>query len=411
MNCITPSLSFSNSTPLTRQSSGYSLHIEDIQSPLLDAAIRNVDTVLSSQTKALKVLTMQYRNSSKSINQLKTSLRYLNNSLNSGGKIIVSGMGKSYKIASKTVATMNSLKIHSALLHPSEALHGDLGMIREDHNDSLIIISASGNSPELLQMLEHIPLSVPIILMTCTRDSVLGRHPKVVSLILAEIPSVLSESNIYGLTAPTISTTLCLTLLDAVSIALSELYISDLKVRKEVFAVNHPGGAIGINNKLEKLSLLQALTNGDPAHDKSSTANLSDLTKAADPAAADPAAAASNGAKNTRESSASVIEQEAAEGDDGSVESGTDAGLHLSELVLAKNVADSKFKTVVSKLPETETEMLRLLTLNDYIIVTGPEETSILECQMGRDIVREFQDQEWSEIAWKLCASLVPYSL
>lgn len=388
MHPMTSSLSSSTSTPLTRQSSGYSLHIEDIQSPLLDVAIRNVDTVLSSQTKALKVLTTQYRSSTISINQLKTSLRYLNNSLNSGGKIVVSGMGKSYKIAAKTVATMNSLKIHSALLHPSEALHGDLGMIRDDHNDSLIIISASGNSPELLQMLEHIPFSVPIVLMTCSRDSTLARHPKVVSLILAEIPSSLSESNIYGLTAPTISTTLCLTLLDAVSIALSSLYISDPKIRKEMFAINHPGGAIGINHKLEKLSLSQSGIPDDPVHDKSSTANLTAVLKNGFPVKS------SNGDRNEKKQ-------------DENLENSSSDELNLTDLAFAQKVTTSKYKTSLDSLPDNEVDMYRLITLNDYLILNGEH---VLDCQQAKDIIREYSDQEWTEISWKLTATLIPYN-
>ncbi|KAH3684365.1 hypothetical protein WICPIJ_004663, partial [Wickerhamomyces pijperi] len=77
--------------------------------------------------------------------------------------------------------------------------------------------------------------------------SALSKNPKVKGLFYAELPSNLSEKNLYGLNAPTISTTLCLTLLDGVSIALSELHIKDLEIRRKRFGDRHPGGAIGLD--------------------------------------------------------------------------------------------------------------------------------------------------------------------
>ncbi|GME82384.1 unnamed protein product [Ambrosiozyma monospora] len=119
-------MSVASSARLSRQSSESSIHIQNESSPLLNRALKSVDNVLSHQGKAIDYLVKQYRNSQWSQNQLKTSLKILNNSLNDGGKVVISGMGKSFKIANKTVATLNSLSIHSAALHPSEALHGDL---------------------------------------------------------------------------------------------------------------------------------------------------------------------------------------------------------------------------------------------------------------------------------------------
>ncbi|GME74492.1 unnamed protein product [Ambrosiozyma monospora] len=240
-------MSLASSARLSRQSSESSIHIQNESSPLLSRALKSVDNVLSHQGKAIDYLVKQYRNSQWSQNQLKTSLKILNNSLNDGGKVVISGMGKSFKIANKTVATLNSLSIHSAALHPSEALHGDLGIIREEHNDSLVLISASGNSPELTTLLQYVPNSIPVVLVTCTKISNLSKHPKVKSLLYADLPTNLSEKNLYGLSAPTISTTLCLTLLDAVSIALSELHVNDLNARRKRFGERHPGGAIGLN--------------------------------------------------------------------------------------------------------------------------------------------------------------------
>jgi D-arabinose 5-phosphate isomerase GutQ len=423
MDTASPSASISllgssvSSTALTRQSSEFSLHINDDASPLLDIAIKNIDLILSNQTKALSVLTSQYRNSMWSISQMKTSLRLLNNSLNSGGKIIISGMGKSFKIASKTVATLNSLRMHSALLHPSEALHGDLGMIREDHSDSIIIISASGNSPELLQMLDHTPLSVPIILMTCNKNSTLSKHPKVISLLLAEIPTSLSETNLYGLSAPTISTTLCLTMLDAVSIALSELHIKDYNTRKNMFGIHHPGGAIGINYQLEKLKLdkIQGLDNSD--------SNLN----------------YNSGNKNDNNSDYGN-QNDNDHDNDKDLDNNKDStnfknedfqidNLSINGLVFIKKLKDSKFKKKLNTLPESELEFLRMITLNDYVItqgipalqkfhtynpLQGPQEINIvLDCETARDIYREshLSSDPWDETRWKIIATCIPYPM
>lgn len=214
------------------------------ESHLADSLV-TFGSILQNQTSAIHHLVNQYKHSTFSQNQLKKSLNILNTTLLKNGKIVISGIGKSHKIASKTVATMNSLGMHSALLHPSEALHGDLGILRKENNDCLIFISSSGKSPELLQLLPHISMDVPIILLTNKKKSQLSLHPQIKSLLYAELPPQLTEEHIYGLTAPTISTTLCLTLADAVSIALAELYVADLSERKRIFGERHPGGAIG----------------------------------------------------------------------------------------------------------------------------------------------------------------------
>lgn len=379
-----------SSESLSRKSSEYSFHIADTSSPLLDNAIRNIDLILSNQTKALSFITSQYRNSTWSVQNMKNSLRILNNSLKSGGKIVISGMGKSYKIASKTVATLNSLRMHSALLHPSEALHGDLGMIREDHGDSLIIISASGNSPELLQMLEHTPITVPVVLMTCNKNSILSKHPKVMSLLLAEIPSSLSETNLYGLSAPTISTTLCLTLLDAVCISLSELHINDYTTRKEVFRVYHPGGAIGIDYKLEQIK-------SDKQENTIAEEDLKDINHnekdIIDGSCVDP-----NGK--------------------GSVSSATTTNLDddcfdIEELILMKKVKNTKYKSIIEKFPENESDFHKLVILNDYIIIQDKENSSLLDCELVRIVIRDCESNEddWSEAIWKIKALAHPFNL
>ncbi|ODQ78595.1 hypothetical protein BABINDRAFT_162798 [Babjeviella inositovora NRRL Y-12698] len=212
---------------------------------LLQNALSTVSTVLYTQNLAVNHLVNQFSTSAFARANMQKSLEIMNTSLHSRGKIVITGIGKSHKIASKVVATMNSLSLHAALLHPSEALHGDLGVIRADHGDCLVLITASGNTPELLQLLPHVPVSVPVILLSNKKLSKLSQHPQVQSMLYAELPKEFSEETIYGLAAPTISTTLCLLLADAACMALVDLHINRLSDRQRLFGERHPGGAIG----------------------------------------------------------------------------------------------------------------------------------------------------------------------
>jgi len=159
---------------------------------------------------------------------------------------VVAGMGKSGLIANKIVASMNSLGILSCSLHPCDALHGDLGMFRPA--DIFIMISASGRSPELSQLLPHLPRHIPRICLTCTADSPLAAECSAV--LLADLPKALTEREIYGVPAPTTSTTVCLALGDALCISLAEILTADNEQRKSNFIRSHPGGAIGMSKDL-----------------------------------------------------------------------------------------------------------------------------------------------------------------
>lgn len=165
----------------------------------------------------------------------------MHNSLLSGGKIVLVGMGKSGKIADKLCATMNSLCIHATTLHPCDALHGDLGIVRP--GDILFMITASGATPEILQLMPHVPASMPRILLTCKPDSPLGHMSAAV--VSAAIPNALNERELYGVPAPTTTTTACLAVGDAICITLSEIITAEREERKQNFGRYHPGGAIG----------------------------------------------------------------------------------------------------------------------------------------------------------------------
>ncbi len=150
------------------------------------------------------------------------------------GRVIVSGMGKSGHIARKIAATLASTGTPAQFVHPAEASHGDLGMIVE--KDCLLAISRSGETLELSDLLYHCRrVHVPIIGMTFKAESSLARA-STAALILPECGEASEEAP-----APTISTTMCLALGDALSVAL-------LKARgftADHFGAIHPGGKLG----------------------------------------------------------------------------------------------------------------------------------------------------------------------
>ena len=150
------------------------------------------------------------------------------------GKLIITGVGKSGLIGAKMAATFASTGTPSFFLHPTEALHGDLGMIGSD--DVILAISYSGESSELSSILPHLKrFDVPLIGMTRSSTSSLGSFSDVIIDITIE-----KEACPLGI-APTTSTTLTLALGDALAVALMKA--RDFK--KEDFASFHPGGSLG----------------------------------------------------------------------------------------------------------------------------------------------------------------------
>jgi len=154
--------------------------------------------------------------------------------LSCSGKLIITGVGKSGLIGAKMAATFASTGTPSFFLHPTEALHGDLGMISP--NDVVIAISYSGESEELSSILPHIKrFGTPLIGMTRSRESTLGKYSDLVIDVVVEKEACPLDI------APTSSTTLTLALGDALAVCLMKA--RDFK--KSDFASFHPGGALG----------------------------------------------------------------------------------------------------------------------------------------------------------------------
>ncbi len=152
----------------------------------------------------------------------------------SKGRVVVTGIGKSAIIGSKIVASFNSTGTPSAFMHAADAIHGDLGIIQE--NDVVICISNSGNTPEikvLIPMLKS--LGACLIAMVGNQNSHLAKQADIV------INVAVDQEAIPGNPAPTASTTAQLVMGDAMAVALLQCRGFSL----DDFARYHPGGSLG----------------------------------------------------------------------------------------------------------------------------------------------------------------------
>ena len=169
------------------------------------------------------------------------ALEKLEKALTNGGRIIVTGMGKSGHVARKIAATLASTGSPAQYVHPGEASHGDLGMITE--RDAVIAMSNSGEAPELSDIIAYTRrFGIPLIAITAKPASTLAQHSDVV-LALPDVP----EACPNGLT-PTTSTTTTMALGDALAVALLERK----GLTPEQYRVFHPGGKLG--QRLKKVS-------------------------------------------------------------------------------------------------------------------------------------------------------------
>ena len=154
--------------------------------------------------------------------------------LNSNGRVIVTGIGKSANIATKIVATFNSTGTPAIFMHAADAIHGDLGNVQE--NDVVICLSKSGNTPEIKVLVPLIKnYGNKIIAITGNVDSFLGKN--------ADFPlnTFVEKEACPNNLAPTTSTTAQLVMGDALAVCLQDLR----GFTKKDFAKYHPGGALG----------------------------------------------------------------------------------------------------------------------------------------------------------------------
>ncbi len=154
--------------------------------------------------------------------------------LETTGKVVVTGMGKSGIICQKIASTLASTGTSAIFLHPAEGAHGDLGVLMK--NDIVIAVSNSGETEEIIMMLPLVKrLGIRLIAMTGRPQSTLGRYADVVINT-----AVREEACPLGL-APTASTTATLAMGDALAVAL----LKRRGFKEEDFAVLHPAGSLG----------------------------------------------------------------------------------------------------------------------------------------------------------------------
>ena len=154
--------------------------------------------------------------------------------LDSSGRVVVTGIGKSAIIANKIVATLNSTGTPSIFMHAADAIHGDLGIIKKD--DVIICISKSGNTPEIKDLVPFLNMNNnPLIAITGDIDSYLAKNSSVV--LNSHVDVEVCPNNL----APTNSTTAQLVIGDAIAVTLVKIK----GFTSNDFAKFHPGGSLG----------------------------------------------------------------------------------------------------------------------------------------------------------------------
>ena len=191
----------------------------------MDKTISTAKRVLKTEADAILGLARRLdKNFSKAIDLI----------LNSGGKVVITGMGKSGLICKKIAATFASTGTPAFFLHPAEGFHGDLGMLMK--GDVVIAVSNSGETEEIIRILPLIKrMGVKLIAMTGDLKSNLAKAGDVVIDI-----AVKEEACPLGL-APTASTTAALAMGDALAVALLE----KKGFKERDFALLHPAGSLG----------------------------------------------------------------------------------------------------------------------------------------------------------------------
>ncbi len=194
------------------------------------------------EQEARSILSLRDKITKEEVERLNSFFEYL---LTTGGQLVFTGVGKSAVIGMKLASTFCSLGQNSFFLHPTDALHGDLGRISQ--SDVVVLISKSGNTEELLKLVNHLDLPITSLIgLLGERNSPLAKECSLVLDCHVEKEACLINK------APTNSTTATLAIGDAMAIVFQ--YISGLS--KEKFLKNHPGGLLGRSLRLKVKDLM-----------------------------------------------------------------------------------------------------------------------------------------------------------
>jgi arabinose-5-phosphate isomerase len=157
--------------------------------------------------------------------------------LKNGHKIIVSGLGKNVPICEKFVGSMVSMGLEAYFLHTNSAVHGDMGIVKD--GDMVILLTKSGETEESIYLANHLKKrKVNMWLLTFSKDSILKRD--IQNSIVLDLKH---EGDLWNI-MPNNSTTINLIVLQGLAMMIAK----KMKIKKECFLNNHPGGAIGKDN-------------------------------------------------------------------------------------------------------------------------------------------------------------------
>ena len=164
--------------------------------------------------------------------------------IQNGGKIIASGLGKNVPICEKFVGTLNSFGIDARFLHTNTAVHGDLGMVNK--NDLVIVLSKGGNTIETVQLIQYLlERGTNTWLLSFAKNGKSAELLPPEKILMVELEHEGDQWNIV----PNNSTTVNLIILQGVAIEMSKR----LGITIEDFRVNHPGGGIGASLRGEQI--------------------------------------------------------------------------------------------------------------------------------------------------------------
>ena len=191
----------------------------------IEKDLEEAKRVLSNESNAIKQLAKSLgKNYVDAIDKLD----------NVKGRVIFTGIGKSGHVARKMASTFSSTGVPSYFVHPSEASHGDLGII--DYSDAVVVVSNSGETPEISDLVEYTKRhKIPLITITSNLDSLIAEQSDIALLL----PKV-KEACPMGL-APTTTTTMTMALGDAMAINL----MTRRNFNANDFKLRHPGGKLG----------------------------------------------------------------------------------------------------------------------------------------------------------------------
>jgi arabinose-5-phosphate isomerase len=197
--------------------------------------------VLVDEAKALEKAAQRLQTQDE-VSDLGPLLRELSQK---GGSLIFCGVGKSGHIGRKIAATFMSLGLSSYFLHPTEALHGDLGRVKED--DVIVFLSKSGTTDEIIKILPYLPMSQSKrVAMVGRIDSAIAKGCDLVLDCSVEKEACVNNQ------APTTSSTLTLSMGDAMAV----VFEKEIGLSKEGFAQNHPAGLLGKSMHMKVAHLL-----------------------------------------------------------------------------------------------------------------------------------------------------------